>query len=598
MKYLKKIIARNFEAFTFYFRYLRYKIFILVLLSVFVGVLDGFGLTMFLPLLQMVNETTQVDAESLGKMGFLVELIESSGISLNLLSILLFMAMFFLLKGGFKFINGAYKTILRQYFISKLRNELLKNFNRIQYKYYVTADVGRIQNTMSGEVERVSRSFLDYFSASEQAILVMVYVCFAFFVDARFALLVTVGGWLSNFLYKILYKHTKGASKEFTKDSHIYQGQIIQHVANFKYLKATGLLKSYAKKLENTILDIEKNRKKIGILNAILEAGREPMLIIIVACVILIQTQVFNAPLGPILISLLFFYRALAALVGMQNKWNRFLAVSGSLHNMVDFQDELKMNKEHVGKKLVNGFENSLSLKQASFSYGEVNILKDINLTIRKNETVAFVGESGSGKTTLLNVLSGLIQINDGEMHIDSILSEEINFLSYQRRIGYITQDPVIFNDTIFNNVTFWAESNKGNKDRFNTAVQKAAITGFIGPLANGANTLLGSNGANLSGGQKQRISIARELYKDIDILIMDEATSALDSETERSIQQSIEALKGQYTILIVAHRLSTIKNADRIVVMKNGRIESVGNYTELFNQDINFKKMVELQEL
>ena len=164
--------------------------------------------------------------------------------------------------------------------------------------------------------------------------------------------------------------------------------------------------------------------------------------------------------------------------------------------------------------------------------------------------------------------------------------------------MGYITQDPVIFNDTIFNNVTLWDEPNAVNIQRFHSVLEKAAIDSFVLEQPLGANTILGNDGVNLSGGQKQRISIARELYKDIEFLIMDEATSALDSETERAIQESIDALKGFYTIFIVAHRLSTIRNADRIVVMNKGEIQQIGSYEELINSSVLFKKMIELQEL
>jgi subfamily B ATP-binding cassette protein MsbA len=169
---------------------------------------------------------------------------------------------------------------------------------------------------------------------------------------------------------------------------------------------------------------------------------------------------------------------------------------------------------------------------------------------------------------------------------------------SFQKHIGYIAQEAVIFNDTIYNNVTFWAEPNSQHISKFNKAINQASLTDFIQTLEDKGNTYLGNSGINLSGGQRQRIAIARELYKDIEILIMDEATSALDSETEKSIQDSIDALKGKYTILLVAHRLSTIKNADQIVFMKKGKIENVGTFQDLLEQREDFKRMVELQEI
>ena len=169
---------------------------------------------------------------------------------------------------------------------------------------------------------------------------------------------------------------------------------------------------------------------------------------------------------------------------------------------------------------------------------------------------------------------------------------------SYQKRIGYIAQEPVVFSDTIFNNITFWDSPNEENIKRFQKAIEQASIKKFIEELPEKENTLLGNNGINLSGGQKQRISIARELYKEIDILILDEATSALDSETEREIQENIDKLKGNYTIVIIAHRLSTIKSADVICLMDQGRLSDQGNFDELIIKSDKFKRMVELQEI
>lgn len=599
MNKLKKIIAKNFKSFAFYFSYLRYRILLAVVLSIAVGVLDSFGLTMFLPLLEMVSGAKSASGESLGRLEFVVDIFQDLGISMELTTVLVIMVVFFLLKGIAKFTNDAYRATLRQLFIGKIRKHILSKFNRVKFKFFVMADVGRIQNTMSGEVERVSRSFQDYFRTAEKAVLVVVYMVFAFFVDAQFAILVSVGGFLTNFLYKVIYKRTKGKSKEFTADSHIYQGQIIQHVANFKYLRATALTGKFASRLRKSIDRIEDSRKKIGIYNAILVAAREPIMIIVIAVVMVLQVKFFGTGLGAILLSLLFFYRALTALLAMQNSWNRFLEVSGSVDNVIRFQNEIRKNQGQHGRNVnLESFSNALTLQNAYFSYEDNPILKDINLTIAKNESVAFVGESGSGKTTLTNIIAGLMPLDRGEMLVDDQNIADLNVDSYQKKIGYITQEPVIFNDTIYNNVTFWDEDSAKNQKRFQHALAQASILEFIQGLSKGRDTVLGNNGINLSGGQKQRISIARELYKEIDVLIMDEATSALDTETENSIQQSIDKLKGSYTMLIVAHRLSTIKNADRIVLMKDGRIDQIGGYKDLIAKNTNFKRMVELQEL
>lgn len=598
MNLIKQLLTKYFENLAYFYKHLGYRLFLMIFLGVLVGVLDGFGLAMFMPLLEMVNESQQADGSSLGNLSFLVDGIKHLGLSLTLTTVLGIMVVFFIGKGLVKYMASLYNAILRNFFIHKLRNQLLAAFNQVKFKYFVTSDVGRIQNTMSVEIERASAAFYNYANTLQEGIMVLVYLGFAFFVDIRFALLVTIGGVISNFLYKIIYKKTKSASKNFSKDSHLYQGQIIQYVSNFKYLKATAFMDSYANRLRQSINAIERSRFKIGKLSAILGAAREPILILVVAGVILIQTRLLNAALGPILVSLLFFYRALSSLMNLQNSYNRFLELSGSLDNLMDFQREIDQEKEQNGNIIIETFNTSIELKEVSLAYDVVDVLKQINITIQKNETVAFVGESGSGKTTLVNVLAGLIPADRGGVFIDGTDRDQIDIKSYQKRIGYITQDPVIFSDSIFNNVTLWDNRNEANYKRFEKALQKAALIKFLEEQPLGSDSILGSDGVNLSGGQKQRISIARELYKDVDILIMDEATSALDSETEREIQESIERLRGDYTILMVAHRLSTIRNADRIVVMRKGEIQEVGSFNELLENSAVFKKMTQLQEL
>ena len=597
-KLIKGIIKKYFESLAYFYSQLGYRIFIILFLSILIGVMDGLGLTMFLPLLKMVNDSSSVDPEGLGKMGFLVEILNGFGLTLDLLTILAIMIFFFIGKGFCLYFAGIYNVYVLNWFIERVRIQNVRSLNSISYKYFVTSDVGRIQNTLTGEVDRVAEAFRSYFIAFQYIILVIVYMSFAFFVNAQFAILVSVGGFLTNLIFQKLYKKTKGASVQLTGESNAFQTLIIQNVSNFKYLRATGTSGEYRKKLEESIFKIKDRNVRIGKLGSILSAAREPLLIIVVAAVISIQILYLGSNLGAILMSLLFFYRALSYLMQMQIRWNRFLGLSGSLSNMTAFGKELRKHKEDRGSNILEDKIEVLELKDVCFSYGEKLIIKNASLEIRKEETIAFVGESGSGKTTLVNLIAGLLPPEKGEYTINSIPSSKLDLTNLQQRVGYITQDPVIFNDTLFNNVTFWSEKTRANEKRFWNAIKQAALFSFIEDLPEKENTVLGNNGVNLSGGQKQRISIARELFKEIEILILDEATSALDSETEKSIQENIDNLKGQYTILIVAHRISTIKNADRIIMMKDGEISNIGNFNELLNKSDYFQRLVELQEI
>ncbi len=463
---LKKIVKNNFSAFYFFYRYLRYRIFPGLLFSLMVGVLDGFGLAMFLPLLQMVDNAKSTgagyDSEGMGNLSFLIDGMQYFGLSLTLTTVLVVMLVFFFLKGVARFVEGYYRVISQRYFVQKLRFANIDLLSRYGYKSFVLEDSGKIQNTFSGEVERVVTAYRSYFSGIQFGVLVLVYIVLAFLSNAQFAIMVAIGGGLTNFLYKRIYKTTKKVSRELTEENHVFQGLLIQKVTFFKYLKATGFLSFYGKKLKLKILEINEHTRTMGLLSSALAALREPVVVTVVICVILVQVNVMGQPLGLIILSLLFFYRSLSFLMAVQNFWNTYLVASGSLDNMEKFEKALKAGEDVQGSERFAGLKEEISVQGVDFFYQDTQILQNVSLSVRKNETVAFVGESGSGKTTLMNLLAGLMIPDRGDILIDGVSVRSLDRTTYQRRLGYITQDAAIFNDTVFNNVTLWASPTAG----------------------------------------------------------------------------------------------------------------------------------------
>lgn len=594
---MKNLVKKYFQFFYYYYTHLRFRIFLSLFLSVLVGFMDGMGLAMFIPLLQMVGDSNvAADPEQMGRLAFIHDFFSYFGISLTVTVVLGVILFFFTLKGVLKFLEGYVRVGNEQSFMKNVRFQNIKALSAYDYNNFVQADVGRIQNTFTAEVVKVNQGYRYYFTCLQYGVSVSVYIFLAFMADPQFALLVVCGGALSGLIFTRLHKKTKRLSKKVTTDSHTFQGLLIQKVASFKYLKASGLMKRYAAKLVKTNTLIEATQRKTGMINAGMTAVREPLIILVVVAVILIQVKVFNQPIGVIILSLLLFYRALTYLMGVQHYWNLFLGVSGSLMNMRSFVDELKQGKERNGDVVFHGFKNDIRLNNLSFSYEHKKILDNLSFVIHKNETIALVGESGSGKTTVMNMITGLLRPTSGSVQLDGVELENYKKETFQERIGYITQEPVIFNDTIFNNVTFWDEKNEANLAKFNSALKKASIFDFVSSNPQKEEALLGNNGINLSGGQKQRISIARELYKEVDFLLMDEATSALDSETEKVIQENINNMKGKLTIIMIAHRLSTVREADRIILLSHGSIKEMGSFNEMMERSPIFRKMVELQ--
>ncbi|MFD2514251.1 ABC transporter ATP-binding protein [Pontibacter locisalis] len=595
---IKQALKNSFSYFFYFYGYLRHRVFIALTLSLFVGLLDGFGLAMFIPLLQMLDGSNAKGGGDLGNLDFIPQLMGTLGVEFNITSVLILILIFFTLKGVAQFIQGYVAVIYQQYFMREIRVTNIKLLNVFKFSEFVKADSGRIQNTFSGEVEKINMAFKSYLAVLQYASLISVYLILAFATNISFATMVTIGGAATNFIFKFLYSKTKEHSRKVTVEAHYFQGLLIQYVAFFKYLKATGLNLMFGKKLTDNINRIEYFQRKIGFLGSLLTGLREPLTILVVVVVILIQVRFLDAQLGTVILSLLFLYRALTFLMALQEHWNKFLAVSGSLENMTNFIEELKSGHETNGTIKFKEFKDRISLRDVSFSYGKTKILDSLNLTIHKNETVAIIGESGSGKSTLVNMLSGLLPPTAGEFVVDGIPLSQIDHYTFKNRIGYIAQEAPIFSDSVYNNVTFWAEKTPENYKNFIEALKKASIYDFVMRLPKKEEEELGNNGINVSGGQKQRLSIARELYKEVDFLFMDEATSALDAETEVAIQNNIDELKGAYTIVIIAHKLSTVKNADRIILMGKGRIKAEGSFQELLNNSKVFQNMIRLQGL
>lgn len=597
MKKIKKYLKENFSNFTYFYSLLRFRLLVVIGLSILVGLLDSIGLTMFLPLLQLADGSDK--NADLGNLNFITNALAFLGIQLTITKALFFLVFVFILKGFVVYKTNIYKLNTQQQLTRKVRMDVVDLFPLFSYKQFIKTDLGKIQNIFIGEVVRLYNNYVNYISALQGIILIIVYISFSFLVDWQFALLVCIGGLFSNLIFKKINQETKKRSKNISKVNNTFANVLIQFLNNYKYLKATGNILLFRDKIEKSINDVQFESLKIGKLNAIVSSFREPILVIIIVIIIAIEITFFNASISSMMISLLFFYRALSSVVSVQNNFNQAISNQGAIDNILSFKQEIQQHKEVNNKEEFGLFQNKIQFNNVSFTFDDgVKILKDIDFSISKNQSIAFVGESGSGKTTLINLIVNLLQPSNGNISIDGVNLQEYNRFSFQKIIGYISQEPSIFNDTIFNNVTFWAEKTPQNIAKFNEALKKASIFDFIYNLTDKENTLLGNSGVNLSGGQRQRISIARELFKEVQILILDEATSALDSETEREIQNSIDQLKGQVTIISIAHRLSTIKNADIIYLMDKGEIISQGNFSELVIKSDRFKKLVDLQEI
>ena len=244
----------------------------------------------------------------------------------------------------------------------------------------------------------------------------------------------------------------------------------------------------------------------------------------------------------------------------------------------------------------IDDIKEGIQIKEVSFKYEEEAVIKGLNLNIPKGKTVALVGHSGSGKSTLADLIPRYHNVSGGEILIDGKNIQELNIHALRRLTGIVTQDSILFNDSVRNNLSLGIENI--TEEQFIQALKIANAFDFVNELENGIDTFIGERGGKLSGGQRQRLCIARAVLQNPPLLILDEATSALDTQSEKLVQEALERVMEGRTAIVIAHRLSTIKNADIIVVMDKGEIVEQGNHEELFSLKGHYFKLCDMQNL
>ena len=315
---------------------------------------------------------------------------------------------------------------------------------------------------------------------------------------------------------------------------------------------------------------------------------------------ILILIAIYMISHGQITIAsvvIIYMYRGrvfnLLTLASQMMEWYKDFNLSAT--RVFEVIDSNTFRKEKFGKKHIDNIKGDFEFKNVSFSYDKKQkVLDNISFKIKHNETVSFVGKSGAGKTTIFNLLAKMYDIDDGEILIDGINIKELDCDSIRGNLSIITQNPYIFNMSIRDNLMIVKEGL--TEEEMIEACKTAMLDDFIQSLPDKYDTLVGEGGLSLSGGQRQRLAIARALVQKTKIILFDEATSALDNETQKGIQDAINNMKDDYTILIIAHRLSTVINSDKIMMVDNGKIVATGTHEELLKNNKEYKNLYDME--
>ncbi len=374
---------------------------------------------------------------------------------------------------------------------------------------------------------------------------------------------------------------------------------LVETITGIRVVKAFGMEKYESKRFKDANDDLYKNHMR----SIMIDSYSYPVIEIIGAAAgativayggyLIINDQITAGDFTSFVISFFLLNEPVKKLNGFNLKLQEGIAAVQRIFNILDIKDDIVISPDAT--KLTS-FDREINLNIQAFHYPDQDepAVKDFQLTLQKGEAVALVGSSGAGKTTIANLIPRFYDITRGEVYIDGHDLRDLDIASLRKLIAIVTQDTILFNDTIASNITYGQPD--CSKERMYAAAQAANAHKFILEQSDGYETVIGEKGARLSGGQRQRLSIARALVKDAPILILDEATSALDSESEIEVQQAIEHLMENRTTIVIAHRLSTIRNADRICVMENGQIVEQGTHNELLSKEGRYQQLYEMQ--
>ncbi len=471
-------------------------------------------------------------------------------------------------------------------FVKKLNDETLQSILSCEWLFFANSNYGYLTNTFLKETEKIGSSVGHIASSIALIFQLIIFISVPLFINLNVTL-ITLFVFLVFAL--IILKFANPISQKYGKKNvetaNVMLGKFIDILKSIKTIKINSKEKFFKNLYLNKFAAHVNATLKSQMLAQIINAFYRPAGIVIILVVFgfFINKGVFLSELAAIFYSLISVVSILNSLVGIQVTINNFLP---SYQQLNEILDKSNLHLEKFGNKKFQSLEKNLQIQNLYFDYiPKKNVLKNINFSINKNETIALVGKSGSGKTTIADLLCGVLVPTQGQILIDGFNLKELNISDYRKKIGYVSQDIHLFNDTIKNNLIWVCENqNDINDEQIVNALKLSNSYEFINKLKNGINTNIGENGTQLSGGQRQRLSLARIFLKNPEILILDEATSSLDNLSEIEIQDSLSKLKSKYnlTVLIIAHRLSTVKNADNIIIIKNGEIQDQGSFEDL----------------
>lgn len=517
-----------------------------------------------------------------------------------LLKICILILTAFFLKNIFGYLQSWYLAYVEQNFVKDLRDQAYIHLHKLPMSFFKNEQTGELISRITNDVQVAHGISAVFFNLIREPITIIVFFGIAFSISWKLTLFsmifLPLSVWIIVFIGKKIRKHSGRLQEKMADITTILQ----ETISGVKIVKAFGMEEFENKKFKQEttlyskiILKMTRVRNLASPMTEFLSAI-SGVIIIYVGGSLVLENQAFSASeFFGFLFAILQLMVPMKELSTVNNRIQEANAAADRIFKIIDTEPQIKDVENPIR---ISEFKKNLEFKKVSFHYDDSNelVLNNISFKVKKGEIIALVGSSGAGKTTLVDLLPRFYDPTDGKIFLDGIDIKDIKISDLRALMGIVTQETVLFNDTVANNIAYGLEN--CSREKIIEAAKVANAHNFIMEMTKNYDTLVGDRGTKLSGGQRQRISIARALLKNPPIMILDEATSALDNESEKLVQEAIEKLMKYRTVFVIAHRLSTVRNATRIIVLDKGKIVQVGKHSELLKDKKGiYKKLYQM---
>jgi subfamily B ATP-binding cassette protein MsbA len=530
---------------------------------------------------------------------YITKLTIENGIQYALLLTVALVISTFLFKNAFNYFASQHLTKIKNGVLHDLREKMYDKIISLPISYYSEKRKGDVMARMLGDVNEVQNSFFIVLELIVKEPLTIVFAIVAMMrISLELTLFVFIFIPISGFIITKIGKSLKSKSQNVQKENGYLISIVEESLGGLKVVKSYNSEGYFKTIFNDSIYRLLRLNNSIGKKNNLASPMSEFMGIVTIAVLLwyggklVLIDKTLNGALFIVYLGLAYNILTPAKAISKASyAVKNGLAAAERVFEILEVENTI-VNKPNALEK--EAFTEKISIENINFKYEEENVLKNFSLEVPKGKTVALVGQSGSGKSTIANLLTRFYDVQEGSVKIDGVDIKDMTLESLRDLMGLVTQDSILFNDSIKNNIRLGKQD--ATDDEIIAALKVANAYEFVSALPNGIETNIGDAGGKLSGGQKQRLSIARAVLKNPPIMILDEATSALDTESEKFVQVALENMMQNRTSIVIAHRLSTIQKADKIVVMHKGEIVEQGTHDELLALNGTYSKLVMMQ--